>query len=58
MIATGGVDLTTIRAYFEAGAVAVGMGSRLLNRDWIRAGDFGRLTENARRYVEIVRSLT
>jgi 2-keto-3-deoxy-6-phosphogluconate aldolase len=34
------------------------MGSRLLNRDWIRAGDFGRLTENARRYVEIVRSLT
>ena len=58
MIATGGVDLTTIRSYFEAGAAAVGMGSRLLNRDWIRAGDFGRLTENARRYVEIVRSLT
>lgn len=57
MIATGGVDLTTIRAYFEAGAAAVGMGSRLLNRQWIEAGEFDRLAENARRYVEIVRSL-
>ncbi|REK52877.1 MAG: 2-dehydro-3-deoxyphosphogluconate aldolase [Thermobacillus sp.] len=58
MIATGGVDLTTIRSYFEAGAAAVGIGSRLLNREWIKAGDFERLTDNARRYVEIVRSLT
>ncbi|CAG5086230.1 2-dehydro-3-deoxyphosphogluconate aldolase/4-hydroxy-2-oxoglutarate aldolase [Thermobacillus xylanilyticus] len=57
MIATGGVDLTTIRSYFEAGATAVGIGSKLLNREWIKAGDFERLTDNARRYVEIVRSL-
>ena len=57
MIATGGVDLTTIRSYFEAGAAAVGMGSKLLNREWIKAGEFGKLTDNARRYVEIVRSL-
>lgn len=58
MIATGGVDLATIRSYFEAGAAAVGMGSRLLNREWIEAGEFDRLAENARRYVEIVRSLS
>jgi len=57
MIATGGVDLTTIRSYFEAGAAAVGMGSKLLNKEWIEAGNFERLTDNARRYVEIVRSL-
>ncbi|OUM94220.1 MAG: 2-dehydro-3-deoxyphosphogluconate aldolase [Thermobacillus sp. ZCTH02-B1] len=57
MIATGGVDLATIRSYFEAGAAAVGIGSRLLNREWIEAGEYGKLEENARRYVEIVRSL-
>jgi 2-dehydro-3-deoxyphosphogluconate aldolase/(4S)-4-hydroxy-2-oxoglutarate aldolase len=58
MIATGGVDLSTIRSYFEAGAAAVGIGSRLLNREWIEAGDYAKLADNARRYVEIVRSLT
>jgi 2-dehydro-3-deoxyphosphogluconate aldolase/(4S)-4-hydroxy-2-oxoglutarate aldolase len=57
MIATGGVDLGTIESYFRAGASAVGMGSKLLNREWIEAGEFEQLTETARRYVEIVRSL-
>lgn len=58
ILATGGVDLGTIRSYFQAGASAVGIGSKLLNRDWIKTGDYERLTENARRYVEIVRSLS
>jgi len=57
MIATGGVNLTTIRSFFEAGAAAVGMGHSLLNREWIEAGDYAKLADNARRYVEIVRSL-
>ncbi|CAM4410112.1 bifunctional 4-hydroxy-2-oxoglutarate aldolase/2-dehydro-3-deoxy-phosphogluconate aldolase [Paenibacillus tarimensis] len=54
MLATGGVDLDTIGQYFKAGASAVGMGSKLLNPDWIQSGEWGRLTEQARRFVYAV----
>ena len=57
MIATGGVDLETIGAYFKAGASAVGMGSKLLNAEWLKAGDYERIAARAREYVEIARGL-
>ena len=39
---TGGVDATqeSIRAWFEAGAACVGMGSKLIRKDLVAAGDF------------------
>jgi 2-dehydro-3-deoxyphosphogluconate aldolase/(4S)-4-hydroxy-2-oxoglutarate aldolase len=39
---TGGVDATeeNIRAWFEAGAACVGMGSRLITKELVAAGDF------------------
>ena len=39
---TGGVDATQerIRAWFEAGAACVGMGSKLIRKDLVAAGDF------------------
>ncbi|WP_054023339.1 bifunctional 4-hydroxy-2-oxoglutarate aldolase/2-dehydro-3-deoxy-phosphogluconate aldolase [Bacillus sp. FJAT-28004] len=57
MIATGGVDLHNIADYFKAGANAVGMGSKLVNMEWIREGKFAQVTERARQFVEIVRTL-
>jgi 2-dehydro-3-deoxyphosphogluconate aldolase/(4S)-4-hydroxy-2-oxoglutarate aldolase len=57
MIATGGVDLHNIADYFKAGANAVGMGSKLVNMEWIREEKFAQITERARQFVEIVRTL-
>lgn len=51
MIATGGVDLDNIQDYFRAGACAVGLGSKLVNKAWIRDGEYGRLTEQASRFA-------
>jgi 2-dehydro-3-deoxyphosphogluconate aldolase / (4S)-4-hydroxy-2-oxoglutarate aldolase len=52
MLATGGVDLDNIGDYFRAGACAVGMGSKLVNLDWIRAGEYDRVTERVRQIVQ------
>ncbi|GGG23183.1 bifunctional 4-hydroxy-2-oxoglutarate aldolase/2-dehydro-3-deoxy-phosphogluconate aldolase [Paenibacillus abyssi] len=57
MMATGGVDLDNIRDYFAAGACSVGMGSKLVNLDWVRRGDFHLLTERASKFVEAVKSV-
>nr|WP_233167391.1 bifunctional 4-hydroxy-2-oxoglutarate aldolase/2-dehydro-3-deoxy-phosphogluconate aldolase [Paenibacillus roseus] len=52
MIATGGVDLENIKDYFAAGACAVGMGSKLLNKEWIREGRYELLTDQASQFVK------
>jgi 2-dehydro-3-deoxyphosphogluconate aldolase/(4S)-4-hydroxy-2-oxoglutarate aldolase len=43
---TGGVDATeeNIRAWFEAGVTCVGMGSRLITKDLVAAGDFDTIS--------------
>ncbi|WP_308638339.1 bifunctional 4-hydroxy-2-oxoglutarate aldolase/2-dehydro-3-deoxy-phosphogluconate aldolase [Paenibacillus silvisoli] len=57
MLATGGVDLDNIADYFKAGACAVGMGSKLVNLDWVRSGRFDLLTERARKFADAAQSL-
>ncbi|MGO4180665.1 bifunctional 4-hydroxy-2-oxoglutarate aldolase/2-dehydro-3-deoxy-phosphogluconate aldolase [Paenibacillus sp. MCAF9] len=57
MIATGGVDLHNIADYFKAGANAVGMGSKLVNLEWVREEKFAQVTERARQFVDIVSKL-
>jgi 2-dehydro-3-deoxyphosphogluconate aldolase / (4S)-4-hydroxy-2-oxoglutarate aldolase len=49
---TGGVNLETIGGYVAAGAAAVGVGGELVLKSAIEAGDYGRITELARRFVE------
>ena len=43
---TGGVDATeeSIRAWFEAGVSCVGMGSKLITKTAVAAGDFASIT--------------
>lgn len=48
---TGGVDETTIGAFFRAGVAAVGVGSALISQDVLDSGDLAVLTERARRLV-------
>ena len=58
MIPTGGVSLATVRDFLDAGSFALGVGADLADRSAIHAGRPGSITENARRYVELVQSAT
>ncbi len=48
LMPTGGVSLTNAGDWVRAGAVAVGVGSALLDKQAIAAGDWSTLTQNAR----------
>ena len=48
LMPTGGVSLTNAGDWVRAGAVAVGVGSALLDKQAIAAGDYAALTRHAR----------
>jgi 2-dehydro-3-deoxyphosphogluconate aldolase/(4S)-4-hydroxy-2-oxoglutarate aldolase len=56
MMPTGGVDEGNLKAWFAAGAFAVGAGSNLTPKDLVNAGRFAEITEIARKFVEAVRA--
>jgi len=56
LMPTGGVTLDNAGDWLKAGAVAVGVGTALLDTKAIMAGNYGVITANARRIVENVRS--
>ncbi|NLV09572.1 bifunctional 4-hydroxy-2-oxoglutarate aldolase/2-dehydro-3-deoxy-phosphogluconate aldolase [Halomicrobium mukohataei] len=51
---TGGVSADNVADYFDAGAVAVGAGSALVNYDAIEAGDMDGVREQAAEFVQAV----
>ena len=51
---TGGVDTDNVADYFEAGAVAVGAGSALVNYEAIEREDWDAVRESAAAFVEAV----
>jgi 2-dehydro-3-deoxyphosphogluconate aldolase/(4S)-4-hydroxy-2-oxoglutarate aldolase len=53
VVPTGGISTDNAAAYFEAGAVAVGVGSALIDDEAIAAGDYDRITANAEELVAI-----
>lgn len=53
LIPTGGVTLDNAAAFFEAGAVALGVGSAIVDADAIDAGAFDTLTETASEFVTL-----
>ncbi|WP_027085137.1 bifunctional 4-hydroxy-2-oxoglutarate aldolase/2-dehydro-3-deoxy-phosphogluconate aldolase [Cohnella panacarvi] len=54
MIATGGVNLQNIRSVLDAGAIAVGLGGNLVDKQLVKLGKFAELTELARHFVNEV----
>lgn len=54
MIPTGGVSLKTAKAFLEAGADALGVGSDLVDVKALKQGMDARITEKARLFVDIV----
>ncbi len=56
---TGGVSPAedNLRAWFEAGAACVGMGSRLMRKELIQASDFETLTADTRTALDRIRQI-
>jgi 2-dehydro-3-deoxyphosphogluconate aldolase/(4S)-4-hydroxy-2-oxoglutarate aldolase len=48
------VNLTTAAEFLRAGASALGIGSELISRSELEAGNGSAISEIARRYVRIV----
>jgi 2-dehydro-3-deoxyphosphogluconate aldolase/(4S)-4-hydroxy-2-oxoglutarate aldolase len=57
MIATGGVDLNNINEFLNAGAIAVGLGSNLIDKKHMQAGDFAAIEQRARAFVDKVKGV-
>ena len=53
-LAVGGIDETNMEKYWKAGAKGVGVGSNIVNKAWIREGNFEAITELAGAYVSAV----
>ena len=56
---TGGVSTeeANLRAWFDAGAACVGMGSNLVRKEWVAAGDFQAIEDIVRSTVELIRKV-
>ena len=54
LVPTGGVTADNAGAYVDAGAVAVGVGSAIVDHDAVAAGAYDRIAANARAVVEAV----
>jgi 2-dehydro-3-deoxyphosphogluconate aldolase / (4S)-4-hydroxy-2-oxoglutarate aldolase len=52
LVPTGGVSVENVRAYIEAGAVAVAAGGNLVSSQAVADGDWVTISANARVYVE------
>lgn len=56
---TGGVttDQENLKAWFDAGAVCVGMGSKLISKDILQNRDFETLTQRVKQVVKLIQNL-
>ena len=52
LIAVGGVSPDNAADYLKAGCVGVAASGSLVNKDWIAAGEYGKIAEVARKLIE------
>jgi len=59
IIPTGGVDITkeSIYEWIKAGAVCIGIGSKLITKEIIKNKDFNKLTEEVRRLINLIKEI-
>lgn len=51
-LAVGGIHADNAADFLKAGACGVGVGGSLVNKKWIDAGEYHRITEEARRFLK------
>jgi len=54
LLAVGGVDGKNVRDYLAAGVVGAGVASCLFKKEWIKAGEWERITEAAKTFVSLL----
>lgn len=52
----GGVSLENASEFIKNGALALGIGSELVNRKWVQEGNFDKITQIAEAFLEKVKS--
>lgn len=53
-IAVGGVNEKNVADFLKAGAVGVGVGSNIVNKEMLKKGDYAGITALAKMYVEAI----
>jgi len=56
LMPTGGVNLENAGEWIKAGAVAIGVGTALVDAKAVAAGDFAAITRRAEAFVAAVRA--
>ena len=56
LIPTGGVNLNTAGEFIAAGSAALAVGSELVDKTAVASKDFTKIAENARKFLEAVRT--
>lgn len=51
LLAVGGVNENNVGAFIKAGAAGVGVGGNLVNKEWIEAGEFDKITALAKEFI-------
>ena len=55
ILAVGAVDGSNVQEYLAAGAVGTGVASCLFKKEWIKAGQWDRITEASKTFCDICR---
>ena len=54
LLAVGGVNLANLKSLLDMGLVGAGIGGNLANKEWVKNGEFDKITEVAKQFVEII----
>ncbi|MBQ4553265.1 MAG: bifunctional 4-hydroxy-2-oxoglutarate aldolase/2-dehydro-3-deoxy-phosphogluconate aldolase [Clostridia bacterium] len=54
MLAVGGVDASNIKDYVAAGAVGTGVAGCLFKKEWVKAGEWDKITEASKKFVSLL----
>ncbi|AUG58114.1 bifunctional 4-hydroxy-2-oxoglutarate aldolase/2-dehydro-3-deoxy-phosphogluconate aldolase [Acetivibrio saccincola] len=57
LFAVGGIDLSNAYSFLRAGAFGIGVGKNLVNPRFIKEGNYRAITEEAKKYIEIINSI-
>lgn len=59
IIPTGGVEpnLGSIKPWFDAGVLCVGMGSQLMRKDWISQGEYSKISESVSSVIKWIQQI-
>ncbi len=57
-MAVGGVDINNMHKFFKMGAMGVGIGGGIVNKEYIKSGQFDKITEMARDFTNKIKEIT